>query len=214
MVGDPKHLSDLGRIKADVRIRCWTCGFEEDWTVADLSRHLHAIGGSTVWSEVTRHLTCRKLGCGSPNVRATPVPYARRQANLPRRVGTLDKRIIEAALAVLDEASRRRSTPRDTIEVRLALLILHRYARDRELIAACWRYASRGDGSVVDTMTKRVGLLRWRLVERGWIARPEILRDEVPHWPWQSPAPPGYLIGPGQRRDGDDDPGSGRDETV
>ena len=40
MVVSPKHLSDLAKIEADVRIRCRECGFEEDWTIESLGRHL------------------------------------------------------------------------------------------------------------------------------------------------------------------------------
>jgi hypothetical protein len=60
VVGAPKQLSDLNKIEADVRITCRQCGFEDDWTPAELARHVLAIGGSTVWSEVTRHLVCRR----------------------------------------------------------------------------------------------------------------------------------------------------------
>ena len=124
MVGDPKNLSDLDKIEADVRITCWKCGFEDDWTVAALSRHLHETGGSTVWSVLTRTRSCRRFGCGSSDVRALIVPYARRPANMPRRIGELDRRLVDTALAILTEAARNRTGSAATLEVRLALLVL------------------------------------------------------------------------------------------
>ena len=80
MVGPPKHLSDLDKIEADVRITCRRCGFEDDWDRGELARHVLAIGGNLVWTEVTRHMVCRRFGCGSTELRALAVPFARRQA--------------------------------------------------------------------------------------------------------------------------------------
>ena len=193
MVGAPKHLSDLARIEADVRVACRPCGFEEDWPREALARHLFEIGGSQVWSEVTRHLRCRRFGCGSADLRATPVPYARRPPNMPRRVGRLDAHLVEAAMGVLDAAARRsRGQAVATLEVRLALLVVHRYARDRECVRRFWTRASTGNRSVDDGLGEPLQVIRQRLVAAGWLA-PSILLDPVRIWPWDSPAPPGWL---------------------
>jgi hypothetical protein len=48
MVGAAKHLSDLNKIEADVRITCRKCGFEDDWDRHELARHVLAIGGSLI----------------------------------------------------------------------------------------------------------------------------------------------------------------------
>jgi len=127
MVGHPKHLSDLKKIEADVRFTCRRCGFEDDWTPEDLAKHLIEIGGSQVWSEINRYLHCRRVGCGSANLRILPVPYARRPANLPRRVGKLDSQLLETALQIL-EAAVAHSPGRSVagVEVRLALLVANR----------------------------------------------------------------------------------------
>lgn len=195
MVGPPKHLSDLHKIEADVRIICRRCRFEDDWTVADLSTHLFAIGGSTVWSEVTRHLRCRRAACGSSDLRALPVPFARRQANLPRQVGKLDAALIEAAMAVLVEATGRGSGSQATVELRLALLVLHRYVRDRELLRATWAQASGGEKAVWQTLQASVHAIRVKLVREGWLPS-EAPTREPRRWPWSSPAPRGWLVSP------------------
>ena len=121
MFCDPRHLAHLDKIEADVCIRCRHCKFDDDRTVSALSRHLHETGGGTVWSELTRSLSCRRFGCGSLDVRALIVPYARRPANMPRRVGELDRRIVDAALAILTDAAQTRSNSAATLDVRLAL---------------------------------------------------------------------------------------------
>jgi hypothetical protein len=200
MVGQPKHLSDLRKIEADVRITCRQCGFEDDWTREALAEHLFDIGGSQVWSEITRHLSCRRFGCGSRNLRALPVPYARRAANLPRRVGKLDAQLLGTALKILEQAVERspgRSVA--TLEVRLALLVLHRYVRDRELIRRFWDRASNHGRTVSEGLAEPFQALSKKLELLGWIA-PTVLLERTPTWPWNSPAPPGWKAMPGDPR--------------
>ena len=131
MVGPPKHLSDLDKLEADVRITCRRCGFEDDWGRGELARHVLAIGGNLAWSELTRHMVCRRFGCGSTELRALAVPLARRQANLPRRIGRLDSETLAVALTILDDIARKRTGAVAKIEVRLALLVLLRYSGHR-----------------------------------------------------------------------------------
>lgn len=196
MVGQPKHLSDLHKIEADVRITCRRCGFEDDWTRQALAAHLFTIGGSQVWSEITRHLRCRRFGCGSPDLRALAVPYARRPANMPRRIGKLDAKLVESAMEVLEQAvARSRGQAVATAEVCLALLVLHRYVRDRELVRSFWHLASVGTRTVDDGLNVPLGLIRQRLEQQGWIG-PAVLLEGIPIWPWDSPAPPGWKAGP------------------
>lgn len=192
MVGPPKHLSDLDKIEADVRITCRACGFEDDWITADLIRHLIEIGGSTIWSEITRYLVCRRFGCGSADLNALPVPFARRTANMRRRVGALDGRIIDAALDILGTAARRPGGGAvATLEVRLALLVLHRYARDRDVVRRFWERAQVARTTVNDGLEEPLSAIQARLVERGWLA-PDILLGRTQTWPWSSPAPRGW----------------------
>ena len=196
MVGDPKHLSDLAQIEADIRVTCRQCGFEEDWARDALGQHLFAIGGSQVWSEIVRHLRCRRFGCGSARLRATPVPYARRAANMARRVGRLDAKLIDAALTVLDAAARRSlGQAVATSEVRLALLVVHRYARDHDCVRAFWTRASAGDRTVDNGLGEPLQVIRQRLVSTGWLA-PAVLVEPTRTWPWNGPPPPGWLRPP------------------
>lgn len=196
MVGSPKHLSDLDKIEADVRITCRRCGFEDDWSTADLARHLFDIGGSTVWSEITRYLTCRRFGCGSPDLRALPVPFARRPANMKRRVGALDARTLDAALRILEAAvDRHGDGSTATLEVRLALLVLYRFTRDRAAVRQFWERASVAMPTVNDGLQAPMAAIREQLVERGWLA-PDILLERTHTWPWSSPAPRGWRASP------------------
>jgi hypothetical protein len=48
-----------------------------------------------------------------------------------------------------------------------------------------------------DSLIQSLALIRHRLVQQGWIA-PAVLLARVQTWPWQSPAPPGWLAGPGR----------------
>jgi len=200
MVGSPKHLSDLSKIDADVRITCRQCGLEDDWTREALADHLFAIGGSQVWSEITRHLRCRRFGCGSPDLRALPVPYARRPANMPRRVGKLDAQLVGTAMKILQQAVERSNGQTvATLEVRLALLVIHRYVRDRELVRRFWDRASTSNRTVNDALAEPLQALSKRLEQLGWIA-PAVLLEPTRTWPWNSPAPPGWLAGPDNAR--------------
>ena len=203
MVGAPKHLSDLARVEADVRITCRKCGFEEDWTRGALARHLLDLGGSQVWSEITRRMRCRRFGCGSSDLRALPVPYARRAANTPRRISKLDAEMIAAALGVLDRAvCASRGSAVASIEVRLSLLVVYAYSRDRETVRRFWERASVDGRTVDDGLVEPLRAIRHRLVEQGWGASAVLLED-VRTWPWDSPAPPGWRAA-NPSRDGDE----------
>lgn len=189
----PERLSDLAPLGADVRIVCERCGFEEDWTPEALTDHLAGIGGSEVWSEITRHLRCRSFGCGSTDVRAIPVPRDRRAANMPRRIGRLDAQLVEAALGILDAATRRSlGQAVATLEVRLALLVVHWYARDRDCVRRFWSRASVGNRTADEGLAEPLQVIRQRLVAAGWLA-PSFLIEQSKTWPWDSPSPPGWI---------------------
>lgn len=202
MVGQPKHLAELKKIEADVRITCRRCGFEDDWTPEALSKHLFEIGGSSVWSEITRHLSCRRFGCGSRELRVLPVPYARRSANVPRQVGKLDAQLLGTAMTILERAvAHARGQSIATLEVRLALLVVHRYARDREAIRRFWASASKPSRNVSEDLTSPLRIISKRLEQLGWIA-PPVLLERTQTWPWNSPAPPGWKASSGRDRSG------------
>jgi hypothetical protein len=167
VVSSPKHLSDLAKIEADVRITCRRCRFEVDWRREDVAQHLREIGGSLVWSEITRHMVCGRAGCGSP-----------------------DLRILREAVA----GSAGQSVA--TIEVRLALLVLHRYVRNGVLIRQFWERTTLARRTVDDGLSGPLEGIRTSLRRAGWLA-PTSEPAQVRFWPWSSPAPPGWFVHPG-----------------
>ena len=188
----PERLSDLAQLGVDVRIVCERCGFEEDWTPDALTNHLASIGGSEVWAEITRHLRCRSFGCGSTDVRAITVPQDRRAANMSRRIGRLDAQLVEAALDILDAATRRSlGQAVATLDVRLALLVVHWYARDGECVRRFWLRASVGNRTADEGLAEPLQVIRQRLISAGWLA-PSFLIEPAKIWPWDSPPPPGW----------------------
>lgn len=171
MVGAPKHLSDLDRIKADVRITCRECGYEEDWTLDSLKRHLVRTSGSQSWTEITRGMRCRRFTCCGTDLYPLAVPFARKPPNLPRKVKPLDGLRITLALQILDDAAQRAQYgPVATADVRLALYVLHPFLRDARLVRDFWRAAERPKPELGECCHQ---LLRWinaRLRQQGWLA--------------------------------------------
>ncbi len=191
----PHRLSDLAQFGVNVRIVCRRCSFEEDWTPDALARHLAAIGASEVWSDITRHMRCRSFGCGSTDVRAVPASQDDRSANMPRRIGRLDAHLLGAALGVLDATARcSLGQAVATLEVRLALLVVHRYARDRDCVRAFWLRASIGNRTADEGLVEPLQVIRQRLITAGWLA-PSFLIEPSKTWPWESAAPPGWMRG-------------------
>ena len=193
MVGNSKRLSDPNQIEADVRIFCRDCRFEEDWSVDALAKHLLAIESSTTWSEITRHLRCRRAGCGSPRLRAVPVPFARRQANAKRQISKLDEETVATAVRLLEDAAAR-SPGRAVaiIEIRLALLTVHKYTGDAPPIWLFWERAGDAGRTTDHGLSEPLKAIQHRLEELGWIA-PRVLTEPTKTWPWNSPAPPGWI---------------------
>lgn len=198
MDAGPTDPDQHGGISDDVRVTCGSCGFEDDWAVGAFSAHLLAIGGSAIWSEVRHRLRCRRFGCGSPDLTLAMVPALRRPANMPRRLGELDRRLIDAAMTILSDAARSKAGAVATVEVRLALLVVHRYARDRDAAALYWRRASTASRHVSESLRDPLDRLQASLVRSGWLA-PDILIQPMPTWPWNSPAPPSWRAQSGGR---------------
>jgi len=182
MVGDPKTLSDLTRIEADVRVRCRDCGLEEDWSVESLRRHLAGVGGSEVWSELTRGMRCRRLTCQGTDFRVTPVPFSRKPPNMPRKVKALDGLLIDLALRILHAAAQRSTRePVGTPEVRLSLYVLRPYLRDDHLVRGAWGCACSKERAVITSLHQYVRWFEFRLRQRGWLlAEAELRRPTMP----------------------------------
>ena len=112
---------------------------------------------------------------------------------MPRRIGRLDAQLVETALGVLDAATRRSlGQAVATLEVRLALLVVHWYARDRECVRRFWLRASVGNRTADEGLAEPLQVIRQRLVTAGWLA-PSFLIEPAKTWPWSSPAPPGWV---------------------
>jgi len=189
MVGDPKTLSDLARIEADVRVRCRKCGLEEDWSIESLRTHLKATGGSEAWSEIARTLYCRRMGCGGRDLRVLAVPFSRRPPNMPRHVPPLQALVIDLAMKVLSEAAGRASHETvGTSEVRLALYVLHPLLADAPLLRETWREATKEHRSASAGLWYYVNAIQRRLVQRGWLLpEPEVSRPKIWSWPGDPP---------------------------
>jgi hypothetical protein len=129
-----------------------------------------------------------------------PVPYARRPANTPRQIGKLDAQLLGTAMKILQQAvARSRGQAVATLEVRLALLVVHRYVRDRELVRRFWQRASLSSRNVNEGLADPLHAISKRLELLGWIA-PAVLLERTRTWPWNSPAPPGWMARPDDPR--------------
>ena len=112
---------------------------------------------------------------------------------MPRRIGRFDAHLLGTALGILD-ATTRRSGGQDaaTLEVRLALLVVHGYVRDRECVRSFWSRATTANRTADEGLIEPLQVIRHRLIARGWLA-PSFLIDPERVWPWDASAPPGWL---------------------
>lgn len=137
MVGAPKTLSDLRRIKAQVQVTCRSCRSTEVWEVNELIEEVRANGGNTDWRAARRSIRCPKR-CPSPLITLLPIPYGRQHARRREHRHAL----LNLSLRILKEATARSAAESvGTIEVRLALHVLRPFVRDQPLLNAFWRAA-------------------------------------------------------------------------
>jgi hypothetical protein len=171
MVGDPKQLSDLAKVEADVRIVCRCFTFEDDWDLNALARRLRRIGGSTVWTEITRGMRCNRPGCKSTNLYALPVEYGQAKPNAPVALSPLDRAMIDLALTILRDATRRSKTGQvGTADVRLALYVVHGHLRDAKLVREFWIAATEPDRKPWSSCQLPMRWIEGRLARRGFVA--------------------------------------------
>lgn len=138
MVGDPKNLSDLHRIEAQVRVTCTSCKATEVWELDALITEVRNNGGNTDWRAARHALKCPKR-CASPLISLLPIPFGRQRARRQAHRHAL----INLALTILREASARSAhSAVGTIEVRLALHVLRPFVRDQRLLNEFWRAAT------------------------------------------------------------------------
>lgn len=138
MVGDPKSLSDLHRIEAQVRVTCRSCKAAEVWQLSALIEEVRANGGNTDWRAARRSIKCPKR-CPSPLIAMLPIPYGRQRARRREHRHAL----VNLSLQILREATVRSAAEAvGTVEVRLALHVLRPFVRDQPLLNAFWRAAT------------------------------------------------------------------------
>lgn len=138
MVGDPKELSDLARIEAQVRVTCRSCKATEIWDLDELIAEVRANGGNTSWRTAPFAIKC-PTRCPAPMIQLLPLPFGRRRTRQRRH----HHAVLNLALQILREAATRSSRNTvGTIDVRLALYVLRPYVRDQQLLTEYWRAAT------------------------------------------------------------------------
>ena len=138
MAGDPKTLSDLYRIEAQVRATCRGCKASEVWELDALIAEVRKNGGNTDWRSAWRAVKCPH-NCAAPLVDLVPIPFGKQRAR--RRAHR--QALINISLQILREAAQRSSSETvGTVEVRLALHVLRPFVGDSRLLAEFWRAAT------------------------------------------------------------------------
>lgn len=138
MVGDPKQLSDLRTIEAQVRVTCTSCRATEVWDVDALIAEVQANGGNTTWHTARYAIKC-PTRCAAPMIQLLPLPFSKRRARQRRHRHA----VLNLALQILREAAMRSTNHAvGTIEVRLALHVLRQFVRDQQLLNEYWRVAT------------------------------------------------------------------------
>ena len=79
MVGNPKNLSDLYRIEAQVQVTCKSCRAQEVWELDALIAEVRSAGGNTDWNTAKRSIKCPHR-CAAPMIDLLPLPFGKRRA--------------------------------------------------------------------------------------------------------------------------------------
>jgi hypothetical protein len=100
MVGSPKTLYDLRKIDADLQLTCRACGrrrmVDREWLIAELLKRRKSVD----WGAVQHQLRCSGDGCGSKDVRPTPVPFSGQDTPKPVQA------LLDAMNAYIEAAKR------------------------------------------------------------------------------------------------------------
>jgi hypothetical protein len=138
VVGPPKNLSDLHRIRAQVKVTCNSCKATEVWELDALITEVRNNGGNTDWLTAKYAIKCPRR-CPSPAISLLPIPYGKQRA----RSRAHRQALINLSLQILREAAGRSPTQAvGTIEVRLALHVLRPFVQEPHLLAEFWKAAT------------------------------------------------------------------------
>lgn len=139
MVGAPKSLQDLRRVDGSVMLTCRSCGEFTLRDLGDLIAEVRQLGGATSWPEFATVLTCPKRKCGARGMAAKVIPFSTGAKRRPPAEVVL----LNLALIVLREAAGRSTKEAvATVEVRLALRVIHPHLGDVGLLREYWTAAA------------------------------------------------------------------------
>ncbi|MBW6531945.1 hypothetical protein KZ820_14480 [Sphingomonas sp. RRHST34] len=164
MVGPPKTLQDLRRVEGAVRVTCRACKAVKLYDLEELIIDRRFRRLSMEWEAVRRTMPCRN--CDSTDTRVDGVPFG--QDDVERRARRSRALLMNLALAVLDDASRRaRDEDVCVPATRLALRVLRPYLPDRELLVTFWTAAETGRGKPHGPALQAMRWIVTKLVDAG-----------------------------------------------
>ncbi|MBY9061736.1 hypothetical protein K7957_02165 [Sphingomonas yunnanensis] len=164
MVAPPTTLHDLRRVEGSVRVTCRACGAVKQHDLEELIMDRRFRRQSMGWRAVRRTMMCRE--CGGADTRVDGVPFG--QDDLERRARRSQALLMNLALAVLDDASRRaRDEDVCVPATRLALRVLRPYLPDRELLVTFWIAAETGRGKPHGPALQAMRWIVTKLVDAG-----------------------------------------------
>lgn len=164
MVGPPKTLQDLRRVEGAVRVTCRACKTVKQYDLEELIIDRRFRRLSMEWEAVRHGMQCYE--CGANDTRVDGVPFG--QDDVERRARRSRALLMNLALAVLDDASRRaRDEDVCVPATRLALRVLRPYLPDRELLVAFWTAAETGRGKPHGPALQAMRWIVTKLVDAG-----------------------------------------------
>jgi len=139
--GPLASLIDLRRVEATVRVTCKLCGHITLHDREALIQYRQAAGSGLGWDKVQADLPCWGKRCRSNHVAVDAVPFSDDPVALRRR--RAQTILINLALQILDGAARRSTQGTvGTLDVRLALRVLHPFLGDAALLQDYWAQAT------------------------------------------------------------------------
>lgn len=159
MVGPPKSLYDLRCIEAAIRVTCRACGAvtlcDLEVLIAKRTRRIEACD----WAVVCASLRCTAPGCGSDDVRADGVPFARHAPELRRQHAI-------ATTVRLAYPGGRAAMPREAVRL---VLRVHPHVVQPQLLAQSWEQFTKEQRLAHEGPAKALSRIVQRLAQRGYL---------------------------------------------